>query len=581
MSPGGWLPGAAVIVEAYRTYPLRSAFNIGCILVAGLAEGLGVAAVFPVLATAVEGTGGSQSEIGRIVTETLASLGLPVHLGGLLLLMVAAFAAKGGLMMVAMQQIGFTSAHVSTDLRFALIRAVMAAKWSYFANQPIGHLGNAVSVEATRGGAAFTGAYTIVAMAIQVAVYLGLAMFVSWPIALASLGAGVVMMIILGRFIGMTRRASAAASVAFQELLRQVTDALHGIKPLKAMAVQGRVVALLESEASDINATARRLVTAKHGMQWIREPLMAMFLAAGLYAALVIWQVPFEIVLVMALLFYRTAVSIAQLQTGYQNLVSSEVYYRRVREKIDAAAAQRETMAGVAAPDFRRAIEFDHVSLALGDRPVLTDVSVSIPAGKITTLYGPSGSGKTTMADLVTGLLSPDSGAVRVDGVDLQQIDIASWRREIGYVPQEMFLFHDSLLTNVTLGDPALTEADAEAALRAAGAWDFVSKLADGMHAVAGERGMALSGGQRQRIAMARALVRKPRLLILDEPTTALDPDTETAICATLQDLAREVTILAVSHQPALLSIADVVVQVSGGAAVTQEAGDAAAGVRA
>jgi ATP-binding cassette subfamily C protein len=127
----------------------------------------------------------------------------------------------------------------------------------------------------------------------------------------------------------------------------------------------------------------------------------------------------------------------------------------------------------------------------------------------------------------------------------------------IGYVPQETLLLHDTVLVNITLGDKELKAVDVENALRAAGAWDFVQDMPKGMRAVVGERGHKLSGGQRQRIAIARALVHQPRLLILDEATTALDPENEVAICETLLKLNEKLTILAISHQPAILAAAE------------------------
>jgi ATP-binding cassette subfamily C protein len=182
---------------------------------------------------------------------------------------------------------------------------------------------------------------------------------------------------------------------------------------------------------------------------------------------------------------------------------------------------------------------------------------MDFPVGSFTTIVGPSGVGKTTVVDLVTGLLRPQQGEIWIDDFPLAKIDLKKWRQMIGYVPQETLLLHDSIFVNVTLGDEEPREEDVENALRAAGAWEFVSIQSHGMHTVVGERGHKLSGGQRQRIAIARALVHKPSLLILDEATTALDPASETAICETLQKLAGEITILAISHQPALMKVAD------------------------
>ncbi|MBF0189401.1 MAG: ATP-binding cassette domain-containing protein, partial [Magnetococcales bacterium] len=151
----------------------------------------------------------------------------------------------------------------------------------------------------------------------------------------------------------------------------------------------------------------------------------------------------------------------------------------------------------------------------------------------------------------------PDGGAIVVDGVPMERIRRSTWRRSIGYVPQDLFLFHDDIFTNVALGDESLTEETVIAALKEAEAWGFVKALEKGIRTNIGDKGSLLSGGQRQRISIARALVRKPRLLILDEITTALDADTEQAIVETLKRLAGRVTILVISHQPALVAAAD------------------------
>jgi ATP-binding cassette subfamily C protein len=196
---------------------------------------------------------------------------------------------------------------------------------------------------------------------------------------------------------------------------------------------------------------------------------------------------------------------------------------------------------------------------------VFEKANLLVPAGKLTALIGPSGSGKTTVIDLVIGLLRPQSGAVRIDDVPLSELDLKAWRHMIGYVPQENLLLHDSILHNVTLGDPELSDDDAVQALKSAGAWEFIEPLPQGIHSTVGERGGKLSGGQRQRIMIARALVHKPRLLILDEATSALDPANEAAIGQTMQGLRGALTILAISHQTALVNAADCVYRLEKG----------------
>jgi ATP-binding cassette subfamily C protein len=246
-----------------------------------------------------------------------------------------------------------------------------------------------------------------------------------------------------------------------------------------------------------------------------------------------------------------------KVQKMYQSMVKVESAFWSLKDKTQAAQRAQESLTGTYEPSLTRSIRLENVSFAYDESLILENVSIRFPAGSFTAIVGPSGVGKTTVVDLVTGLLRPGQGQICIDDVPLDKIDLKKWRRMIGYVPQETLLLHDSISMNVTLGDKDLTAEDIEEALRAAGAWEFVSILPQGMHSVVGERGQKLSGGQRQRIAIARALAHKPKLLILDEATTALDPENEAAICETMQKLGGKITILAISHQPALLKVAD------------------------
>jgi len=256
---------------------------------------------------------------------------------------------------------------------------------------------------------------------------------------------------------------------------------------------------------------------------------------------------------------------LGKIQKYYQKMVAAGSAYWSLQEAVDEAANSREDVAGEPAPRLDKGISLRSVSFAHDERKVLDNVSIEIPAGCLTTLIGPSGSGKTTVLDLIMGLHRPTEGEVLIDGVPMQKVDIRSWRRQIGYVPQETLLLHDSVFNNVTLGDPDLDESQAERALRAAEAWDFVAAMPDGLHATVGEGGARFSSGQRQRIMLARALAHNPRLLVLDEATSALDPTSEAEICATLTHLAGRLTILAVSHQPALAEVADRVYRLADG----------------
>jgi ATP-binding cassette subfamily C protein len=243
----------------------------------------------------------------------------------------------------------------------------------------------------------------------------------------------------------------------------------------------------------------------------------------------------------------------------------SESAYWSLAATIDEARQAAEPPRGFRAPSLVQGIRFERVGFRYDARDVLGEIDMEIDAGLLTVLTGPSGSGKTTLIDLVAGLLHPDSGRLLVDGVDLQEIDHRRWRRMIGYVPQDPLLINDSVIRNLTLGDPALGPADAERALKMADAWDFIQALPEGMETLLGERGGRLSGGQRQRLAIARALIHRPSLLILDEATSNLDHESEAAVIATIRQLKGQLTLLAVTHDDALVQAADVVIRLQEG----------------
>jgi ATP-binding cassette subfamily C protein len=276
-----------------------------------------------------------------------------------------------------------------------------------------------------------------------------------------------------------------------------------------------------------------------------------------MYIALVHYGMPFEMVLVLVVVLGRMLGQLGKVQKQYQKVAIGESAFWSMKASIREAQQVEEHLGTGARPTLERGILLDAVSFSYDQHQVFDNVSLEIPAGKLTALIGPSGSGKTTVVDLVIGLLRPQSGAVRIDDQALSELDVKAWRHMVGYVPQENLLLHDSILHNVTLGDPELSDADAVQALQSAGAWEFIEPMPQGIHSTVGERGGMLSGGQRQRIMIARALVHKPRLLILDEATSALDPANEAAIGQTMQNLRGGLTILAVSHQTALVNAAD------------------------
>jgi ATP-binding cassette, subfamily C, bacterial len=555
-----------VIWYFLKRYPRRSVLIVGLLFLSGLAEGFGVASLLPLLELAMGDPAAEPSRVSLVAADMLGRIGLQPTLGVLLLALVMAMIAKGGFMWLSVRHQGYAVASIATDLRLLLIRAFLKARWSYFISQRAGHMSNAIGSEAQRASMAYAAACGLLAGVVQVLVYSTIAFLVSPVVAIAALVVGVLLVFLLSGLVQVARDAGRRQTILIKSLSARLIDALYGIKPIKAMARESHLQPLLEGETRELNEAQRRQVLASGILSSFKEPLLIMVIALGLYVVMTRGAVSFESLLILVFLFHRLVGKVQALQGQYQSLAVSESAFWSLLDSVKTADGQAETSAGHAEPpDLTKGIELVDVDFAFGDVPVLTQASLTIEAGKFTAVIGPSGAGKTTIADLLLGLYTPDRGSILIDGIPLTEISLGAWRSRIGYVPQEMLLFHDSIRRNVTLGDESISDEDVIQALRSAGAWSFVSELDDGIDTMIGEHGARLSGGQRQRIAIARALVGKPRLLVLDEVTTALDPTTEAEICGTLRDLAGAVTIVSISHQPAMRRVADVVYRVEHG----------------
>lgn len=566
---------ARILALFGRRYPLVTGVVISSLLAANILDGLGILTILPLLAVATN-PGQAPSGVGARFFDAFHAVGLEPSLGVLLGLMVSIVIIKSLLTWLGMKYVGYTMARVQTDLRLDFINAMLRARWSYFTSMPAGRLTAAAGQEPERAATTIFYGINLLVVVIQGLVYVGATFLVAPVVAMGAVVTGVVMVSVLSWYVRMARAAGESQTKFLHSLMTRFVDAVQGIKPIKAMALENRFLPLLEHETQGLNQAMQRQVVATTAVRAFQEPLATIVMAVGLYVSLTSLNVAIAEVMVLALLFWRAVQAVGGFQKIGQAMVAGESALWTLLQITKDAREAAERVSGHAPPPLADAIRFDNVVFAHGERSVLDGLSIEIPANRITAIVGPSGTGKTTVADLTLGLHLPQQGAIRVDNVPLSEIDIHAWRQQIGYVPQETSLFAESILVNITLGDAALGPAEAEAALRAAGAWDFVAALPQGLNTPAGERGQQLSGGQRQRIAIARALVRKPRLLILDESTTALDPDTEAAICATLRDLSREVTILAISHQPAIMRVAHHVYELSGGRVCRHErvAGD-------
>jgi ATP-binding cassette subfamily C protein len=522
--------------------------------------------LLPFVQFALAGYGASAGNVGGMIGKSLSVVGLTPSIGSFLLVIVVGICLKAAITLIAMKEVGYAVGQMMTDLRHRLIAALMNAQWSYFVGRPLGVFANATGAETIRAGNTYQLSARLAAALIQAAVYGAVTVIVSWKVALFAVLAGIGGAIALRKVVASAHKSGDLQTDLMRSIAVRTTDILQGIKAIKAMGAEKSASPLLDQEISELDHAQKSQVWSGEFLRIAQEPVLTVFLAAGIYGAVKIGGESLPTLMVVAVLFYRLFNRFQVMQELYQQIgIGASAYWSiyRLCEQTERAG-ERPSRTAVPAGAVPR-IELAAVSFGYGDKDVLRDISLHIEPGEFVAVSGPSGGGKTTLLDVVSGLLSPAAGSVLVGGSDLGDLDLHSWRGRIGYVPQEMLLLHDTVYRNICLGDETISRARAEAALRAAGVWDVVASLPEGLDTMVGERGSRFSGGQRQRISLARALARQPSVLLLDEITASLDHDMEQAVCATLRQLAGKMTIVAVSHQSAIARVADRVVHLENG----------------
>jgi ATP-binding cassette subfamily B protein len=291
-----------------------------------------------------------------------------------------------------------------------------------------------------------------------------------------------------------------------------------------------------------------------------------------LYGGWLIMREQMTIGTLVAFMAYHTRLlsPIQSLMGMTSGLASARVSLGRIFELFDTPAEVREIPNAGSLDGVRGSIRLEHVSLRYDRAPVLSDVSVEIPAGTFCAILGPSGVGKSTMADLIVRYLDPDEGRILVDGRDIRELSLHDLRRQMVLVDQSPYLFNDTIAANISFAWPDADRSAIEAAARAAGLDELLRRLPEGFETQTGERGLALSAGERQRIALARALLRRPSVLILDEPTSALDAQTEKLVATSLRTALPDSTLIVITHRPALAEIADAIITIEEGKARIQ-----------
>ena len=538
---------------------------LACLLLASISEALGIGTLLPAANSILGNNDHTATGTSLAIKTAIESLGITASLGNLLIIIVALLVLKSIISFGALSYSGITGARVAINLRRKLIKSIFEARWSFYTDQSGGRFANAISNDATRAGDAYQFAATVVAGIVQLAAYAAVAILIDWRIALLGAVAGAILTFAMNALIRISKTSGYKQTDRVSNLTIDMVDMLNNIKALKSMDRYKPLVVGLSGLLKRIKRSLINIQLAKQGVAQGSEALVNIMTGTVAYTAYALFHSTLPELMVTGIVFFQIVSNLTKLQKQVQSAVLIESSYVRTLELIKRAEEQQEGHTGTSQPVIGQGCRFKSVAFAHDKTPVISNATFDIPANKITVLQGSSGSGKTTLIDLLIGFNTAQKGKILIGGRPIETIDIKAWRRGIGYVPQDLMLFHDTIRENIGLSDPDISTDAILAALEQAGAKDFINALPEGIETNVGEMGGRLSGGQRQRIALARALVTNPKILILDEVTSALDPETEAEIVSNIAHLRGRYTIVAITHRPAWTKIADRLYTVSKG----------------
>jgi ATP-binding cassette, subfamily C, bacterial len=451
-------------------------------------------------------------------------------------------------------------------LRREAFEAILMASWPALRRMPAPTVTQLVTIEASRVGMGIDYLMNGIAIATRVPVLFAVAFRLSPVLATLTLAAAAALAFVSFRSDRLARQSGERMIATGRATQTRIVEALLGRRVVKAFGLERARIDAFAEALDDTRAAQLAQQRAFAGARAMLGFLVAAATAVVLWLAVRVMGLDLGSALIFAAAYGRLGQSVLALRTSRQIVLAALPAEAAVRTLVGEAraAAEPASTERIALP--RREIAIRGVSLEYEDgTKALDDVSAVIPVGAVTAIVGPSGAGKSTLADLVMGLAVPTRGSIALDDATLDAAGRLAWRRHVGYVPQDAFLFHESIRDNLLAARPAATGDEIWSALEAADAAALVRALPEGLETIAGERGTRLSGGEAQRIALARALLRHPALLVLDEPTSALDGESESRIIATLERLRGRHTIVIVAHRQALAAIADHVIALDRG----------------
>ena len=543
-----------LIKHAFSGYKKQFIVTLILGLIAGLFGGIGIGAIIPLFAFINKSNGPQIQEldfISKAIEKFFSIFGLEYNLFLLMALIVALFILKAAITYLSY----YVNEKIATDYenraRKRLFRKTLKADWPFLLEQRIGHLESVLIQDTYMSSGILSNISAIIMVGTSMIMYAFVALNISASITLLTLGLGVILFFLLRPFFYKIRKLSENFGKIYRSINNHVSEHMIGSKTVKSIGAEDKVIDSVMEDMESLRKIRIDIALYNKAPGAFLEPLGFVFISI-LLLFYYHYDSAFNIASFAAIMYLvQKKISFMQSINTRLNAINEALpHLQTVIDFEKNAADHEEKNEGVLPFSFENQIELKNISFAYNqERQVLKNLNLNIKKGEMLGLIGPSGAGKTTLVDILLRLFEPGSGEILIDGQNIHDIGILEWRKKLSYVSQEIFLLNDTIENNIRFYDDSVSEKDIIASAKMANISDFVSSLPEGFQTVVGERGIRLSGGQRQRIILARALARKPEVLILDEATSALDNESEVLIQKSIEGLKNQVTVLAIAHR--------------------------------
>ena len=526
-------------------------------MLAGLLEGAGVGLLIPLLSTFTTDLGGGSGDPLRFIEHLAAGHTRNQRLLIVTALIFACMVLKNVLQVIGNRLSSWVDGRVGHDIRCALAKSLHRTAYCFFSAEDPARLLDILSSESWKASEALRVVLTRLAEAAAVAVFAVLLILVNWKLTLLVLLGGSVTRLIQKSGEKRIRAHSAIAVTANQELADRMLFTIFGARLVRIFHSQVKEQALFAEASDDLRRANLKLETMSVSLGPTLEMLHS-FLFLVILLLSVFSGVSLPVLAAFLVLMNRLQPHLRGLEQSGVALAAAGATFREVEWLLSPTNKPLTPKGKVPFDHVREQIVFSNVSFGYQSRnePALTDANFILHRGRSTALIGSSGAGKSTVVSLLCRLYEPVGGSILVDGTPLSDLRAADWLNRVAIAGQDVELIEGTVMENVCYNRPGMSPEEIDTAIRQAGA-TFVHELPQGIATFVGPNGQNLSGGQRQRIGIARALARKPDLLIFDEATSAVDHETESGILETLQQLPAGTTLLVISHRRSTLAFCD------------------------